>query len=192
MSAVDFYKPLRLNQVSSSLQEEIKNNCGIDVEMCMECGKCSGGCSNAHIFDYTPRKIVQLVKLGDENRLMKMDALWTCVSCQLCVDRCPSQINIPRIMDYMREKAKRKGILAKRDSIEIFHDLMLDSIRKTGRVAEAPLTIKHNLRTRQYLKDADLGRRMFFKGKLKPFSPKVKNMNQVKGLFAKTIDRKEG
>jgi heterodisulfide reductase subunit C len=192
MSAVDFYKPLRLNQVSSSLQEEIENACGIDVEKCMECGKCSGGCSNAHIFDYTPRKIVQLVKLGDENRLMNMDALWTCVACQLCVDRCPSQINIPRIMDYMREKAKRKGILAKRDSIEIFHDLMLDSIRKTGRVAEAPLTIKHNLRTRQYLKDADLGRRMFFKGKLKPFSPKVKNMNQVKGLFAKTIDRKEG
>jgi len=192
VNAPDIYRPMRLNEIQTMLQEEIKNSCGIDIERCMECGKCSGGCSNAHIFDYTPRKIVQLVKLGDENRLMHMDALWTCVGCQLCVDRCPSQIDIPRIMDYMREKAKRQGIKAKRDSIEIFYDLMLDSIKKTGRVAEAPLTIKHNLLTHQYLKDADLGRRMFFKGKLKPFSPKVKNIDQVKGLFSETIDRKEG
>lgn len=189
--AADFYKPLRLNEINSSLQNEIKDSCDIDVELCMECGKCSGGCSNAHIFDYTPRKVVQLVKLGDEDRLLNMDALWTCVGCQLCVDRCPSHIDIPRIMDYMREKAYRKGIRAQRSSIEIFYDLMLDSIKKTGRVAEAPLTIKHNLRTRQYLKDADLGRRMFFKGKLKPFSPKVKNMKQVTGIFKNTITKKE-
>lgn len=192
MTNVDFYRPLRLNEVNTGLQEEISEHCGVEVEACMECGKCTGGCSNAHIFDYTPRKIVQLVKLGDEDRLLKMDALWTCVGCQLCVDRCPSHIDIPRIMDYMREKAKRGGVKAKRDSIEIFYDLMLDSIRKTGRVAEAPLTIKHNLRTRQYLKDADLGRQMFFKGKLKPFSPKIKDVQKVKAIFAKTIDKKEG
>ncbi len=192
MAMVDFYRPLRLDQISSSLQDEIKQACGVDIEMCMECGKCSGGCSNAHIFDFTPRQIIQLVKLGDEERLLHMDALWTCVGCQLCVDRCPSHIDIPGIMDHMREKAKRKGIRAQRESIEIFHDLMLDSIRKTGRVAEAPLTIKHNLRTRQYLKDADLGRQMFFKGKLKPFSPKVKDVKQVRKLFDKTIDKKEG
>jgi len=95
-------------------------------------------------------------------------------------------------MDYMREKARKKNVKAQRQSIEIFHDLMLDSIRKTGRVAEAPLALKHNLRTRQYLKDADLGRRMFFKGKLNPFAPKVKNVKQVQDLFAKTIDKKEG
>ncbi|MEQ8201669.1 MAG: 4Fe-4S dicluster domain-containing protein [Syntrophomonadaceae bacterium] len=192
MAMVDYYRPLRLNEVNTCLQEEIEEACGVDIEMCMECGKCSGGCSNAHIFDFTPRKIIQLVKLGDEERLLNMDSLWTCVGCQLCVDRCPSHIDIPNIMDHLREKARRRNIKARRDSIEIFYDLMLDSIRKTGRVAEAPLTIKHNLRTRQYLKDADLGRRMLFKGKLKPFSPKVKDVKQVRNLFTTTIDQKEG
>lgn len=192
MAAADHYQPLRLNQVSSALQEEIKLACGVDIGMCLECGKCTGGCSNAHIFDLTPRKIVQLVKLGDQERLLRMDSLWTCVSCQLCVDRCPSHIDIPRILDYMREKARKKNIRARRDSIEIFHELMLDSIRKTGRVAEASLALKHNLRTRQYLKDAALGRRMFFKGKLNPLSPKVKDMKPVKSLFARTIDQEEG
>jgi len=191
MAMVDYYQPLRLDQVSSALQEEIKQVCGVDVETCLECGKCTGGCSNAHIFDLTPRKIVQLVKLDDEKRLLHMDSLWTCVSCQLCVDRCPSHIDIPRILDHMREKARKKNVRAQRESIEIFHELMLDSIRKTGRVAEAPLALKHNLRTRQYLKDADLGRRMFFKGKLNPFAPKVKDINRVQKVFARTIDQKE-
>ncbi|MDO9534097.1 MAG: 4Fe-4S dicluster domain-containing protein [Bacillota bacterium] len=191
MSA-DFYKPMRLNEIDSSLQEEIKKVCDINVELCMECGKCTGGCSNAHIFDYTPRKIVQLVKLGAEKTLLSMDALWTCVSCQLCVDRCPSQINIPHIMDYIREKAHRQGVKTRRINVELFHDLMLNSIRKTGRVAEAPLMLNFNLRSRQYMKDAVLGGRMFLKGKLSPFSPVVKDIDHVRRLFKKIADNREG
>ena len=55
MAMVDYYRPLRLNQVDSSLQEEIKQACGVDVELCLECGKCPGGWSYSHIFDLTPR-----------------------------------------------------------------------------------------------------------------------------------------
>ncbi|PKM76631.1 MAG: heterodisulfide reductase [Firmicutes bacterium HGW-Firmicutes-15] len=188
----NIYRPMRLNNTSSSLQEEVKETCNIDVELCMECGKCTGGCSNAHIFDYTPRKIVQLVKMGAEDTLLNMDALWTCVSCQLCVDRCPSGINIPRIMDYMREKAYNKGIKARRSNVELFHELMLDSIRKTGRVAETPLLLKFNLRSGQYMKDAALGGRMFLKGKLNPLSPRVKKIDQVRRMFKKSSVSKEG
>jgi len=188
----DIYRPMRLNDISSSLPEEIKTACNTDVNLCMECGKCSGGCSNAHIFDYTPRKIVQLVKLGAEDTLLKMDALWICVACQLCVDRCPSGINIPRILDYMREKAYRQGVKAGRSNVELFHNLMLESIRNTGRVAETPLLVKYIFRTRQYLKDTNLGRKLFFKGKLNPFSPRVKNINQVRRLFINTPVNKEG
>jgi len=67
MAMVDYYRPLRLNQVDSSLQEEIKQACGVDVELCLECGKCTGGCSNAHIFDLTPRKIVQWSSWGTKS-----------------------------------------------------------------------------------------------------------------------------
>lgn len=190
--ATDFYKPIRLNKLNSSLQNEIKEACNTDVELCMECGKCTGGCSNAHIFDYTPRKIVQLVKMGAEDTLLNMDSLWTCVSCHLCVDRCPSQINIPSIMDYLREKAYHRGVKAKRPNVELFHELMLKSIKKTGKVVEAPLIIQFNLGSKQYFNNFDLGPKMFFKGKLNPFTTKVKNINQVRRLFTKTPVRKEG
>jgi heterodisulfide reductase subunit C len=81
---VNIYTPLCLNHIDDSLRNEIKRNCGVDVELCLECGKCSGGCPNGHVFDYTPRKIIRLVKLGDERTLMTMDALWVCLSCQAC------------------------------------------------------------------------------------------------------------
>ena len=91
------YRPMRLDEVDDSLQKEIRENCGVDVEKCMECGKCSGGCSNGHIFDFTPRKVIQLIKLNAEETLISMDALWICLSCHLCADRCPSGIDTPRI-----------------------------------------------------------------------------------------------
>jgi len=190
--AADFYKPMRLNEVDSSFAQQIKAACDTDVELCLECGKCTGGCSNAHIFDITPRKIVQLVKLGAKDTLMSMDSLWTCVSCHLCLDRCPSGINIPRIMDYMREQAYHQGVRARRPNVELFHELMLESIKKTGKVAETPLMIKFNLHSGQYFKDADLGRRMFFKGKLSPFSPRIKDTTLVRRLFARTPVHREG
>ncbi len=167
---MEIYKPLRLDELDNALQREVREKIDVDIETCLECGKCSGGCSNGHIFDYTPRKIVQMVKLGDEETLAGMDALWVCLSCQLCLDRCPSGIDIPRILDYLREKAVQKGVQATRPHVHLFMGLMLEQAREKGRVSEVPLMIRFKKKTGQYLKDARLGLRMFLKGKLS-FSP---------------------
>lgn len=185
-----YFKALQLDELSHDLSQEIFENCGVEIERCLECGKCSGGCSNAHIFDFTPRKIVQLIKVGDEKRLLHMDALWTCVACQLCADRCPSGIDIPRIMDYLREKAVAKGIAATRPSVELFHQLMLDEVRSRGRVSELYLMMKFNLKSGQYFNNAELAPKMFFKGKLNPIAARVKEIDKVRRLFQKTSGNK--
>jgi heterodisulfide reductase subunit C len=174
---------MRLDEVDDSLRKEIFENCGIDVEMCLECGKCSGGCSNGHIFDYTPRKIVQLVKFNSTKTLMNMDALWVCLACHLCVDRCPSSIDTPRIIDYMRAKAYRREETASRPHVKLFYELMLNSVRKKGRISELQLGLKFNWKTRQYMKDADLGMKMLLKGKLSLLSPGVRKRDEVRRLF---------
>jgi len=186
------YRPMRLDEIDDSLQKEIRKNCGVDVETCMECGKCSGGCSNGHVFDYTPRKVVQLVKLNAEDILMNMDALWICLSCHLCSDRCPSGIDTARILDYMRQKAHRQG-LTTRPKIRLFHELMLSSVQRSGRISELPLLLKYNWMTRQYMKDAEIGLRMLLKGKLTPYAPGVKDNEHIRRLFAgSTVERTGG
>jgi heterodisulfide reductase subunit C2 len=185
------YTPLCLNGIDDSLRKEVWRNCGIDVELCLECGKCSGGCPNGHLFDYTPRKIVQLVKLGDKQTLMTMDALWICLSCQACVDRCPSGIDIPAILDYMREKACRSGARTSWPLVRLFHELVLSSIRERGRVSELGVALKYNWKAGEYVKDARLGLRMLFKGKLRFFRKGMKQRGEVRRLFEKSVIAKD-
>jgi heterodisulfide reductase subunit C len=185
--ADNIYTPLCLNDIDDSLEEEIRTHCGIDVELCLECGKCSGGCPNGHVFDYTPRKIIRLVKLGDKETLMTMDALWICLSCQLCLDRCPSGIDIPAILDYIREKACLSGAKVSRPAVRLFHELVLSSIRERGRVSELNVALKYNWKTGQYVKDARLGFKMLFKGKLSFSRNRVKKREEVRRLFEKSI-----
>jgi heterodisulfide reductase subunit C len=191
MDADTTYRPLFLNHIDDSLRTEIKRNCSVDVELCMECGKCSGGCPNGHVFDYTPRKIVQLVKLGDRQTLMTMDALWICLSCQACVDRCPSGIDIPAILDYMREKACRTGAKTSRPLVRLFHELVLSSIRGHGRVSELDVALKYNWKAGQPFKDARLGMRMLFKGKFRFYGNGVKQRAEVRRLFEKSVIAKD-
>lgn len=188
---VPSYATINLDACSSSLAKEINLACNTDVEKCLECGKCTGGCSNAHIFDFTPRKMIKLIRLGYENTLLHMDALWACVSCHLCVDRCPMGINTPRIIDYLREKACRLGIKPSRPEVALFYRLMLSSIAKYGRLAEVPLMLQFNMRSRQYFKDSGLGARMFCKGKLTFFPTRIKDIQQVRRL-CRGYWRKEG
>ena len=188
----EIYTPLRLDEIEGSLQEEILENLGVDIETCLECGKCSGGCSNGHIFDYTPRKIVQLVKMGDEETLSGMDALWICLSCQLCLDRCPSGIDIPRILDYLREKAVKRDVRATRPNAKLFMELMLKEVRDKGRISEVPLMIRFKKKTGQYLKDAGLGFRMLLKGKLSPFPSRIQKTEGFKKLLSERASENKG
>lgn len=186
-----FFKAIQLDEIDNSFEQELLDNLGIDLNTCMECGKCSGGCSNTHIFDITARQIVKLIKMGEVDTLLKMDSLWTCVSCQLCIERCPVGIDIPRIMDYLREKAYQQHMPATRENVKLFHELMLGHIEKGGRVEEGILAMEFNLKTGNYFKDVwDPGMKMFFKGKINPFTPKMKKREEVRRIFHKTMARK--
>ncbi len=181
-----FYHLFKLDEVDNKLAEEIRENCRIDIEKCLECGKCSGGCSNAHIFDYTPRKIVQMIKLGQEKKLMEMDALWSCVSCQLCVDRCPSGISVAKIMDYLREKGHKNNIKPTRENVLLFHEIVLNSVNNSGRLNELASVMKFNMNSGMLFKDMRLGINMFLKGKLSPLDLihfKIKGISQVRAFF---------
>lgn len=173
---------------------EIKSHTGVNVNRCYQCGKCSAGCAVNEEMDYPPSMVMRMLQTGEEdyyNKILHSQSIWLCVTCQNCLTRCPMQIDIPKLMDYMREKALEKGTASKKvKNIISFHKSFLDSIKYTGRLYEIGLVGSYKMRTFNLLQDLTVAPGMFVKGKLPLLPEMVKDKKQIKTIFSKTKEKK--
>jgi heterodisulfide reductase subunit C len=156
----------------------------VDVHACYQCGRCSAGCPIGDYFDMSVMQAVRLAAYGQEERLLQSDIIWLCAACETCVTRCPNNIDIPGLMDVLRELAVRKGVLADQPKIPAFHKSFLGSIRRWGRAWEVGLIVGYKLRSKDYIGDMGLGIQMFLKGKLKLSPHAIKGKTQIKEIFS--------
>ena len=174
---------------------DIKSHTGINVNRCYQCGKCSAGCAVNQEMDYPPSVVMRLLQTGDPecyDEILCSQSIWLCVSCQNCVTRCPMEIDIPQLMDYLREKALQKDkVNRKAKNIISFHRAFLDSIKYTGRLYEIGLIGGYKMRSFNLLQDLDIAPGMFIRGKLPLFPELVKNKKQMNTLFSETKDNKD-
>jgi len=166
---------------------EIKSDTGVNVNRCYQCGKCSAGCAVSEEMDYPPSRVMRMLQTNEaENyrKIVSSEAIWLCVSCQNCLTRCPMEIDIPQLMDFLRGKAiQEKKVNKKSKNILSFHRAFLDSVKYTGRLYEIGLIADYKVRTFHFLQDLDVAPKMFAKGKL-PIKPEiVKNKKQIGAIF---------
>lgn len=175
---------------------EIKSHTGVNVDRCYQCGKCSAGCAVAEEMDYPPSMVMRMLQTNDEenfNSLLNSQSIWLCVSCQNCLTRCPMEIDIPQLMDYMRQKAYTSKTVNKNSKdIVAFHNSFLDSVKYTGRLYEIGLVAGYKMRTMHILQDMNVAPKMFVKGKLPLFPEMVKDKKQVGHIFKKTKETQQG
>ena len=168
---------------------EIKLNIGVNVNRCYQCGKCSAGCAVSEEMDYPPSRVMRMLQTNDEGNyreILSSEAIWLCVSCQNCLTRCPMEIDIPQLMDFLRGKAiQEKTVNKKSKNILSFHRAFLDSVKYTGRLYEVGLIADYKARTFHILQDMDVAPKMFIKGKLPIFPETVKNKKQMGAIFKK-------
>ena len=171
-------------------KKDIQSHVGVNVNRCYQCGKCSAGCVLNEEMDIPPSMLMRLLQTGnDENydQILHSQTIWLCVSCQNCLSRCPMEIDIPNLMDYLREQSLKKGFVNKKSKdIISFHRAFLDSVKYTGRLYEIGLIGGYKLRTFHVLQDMDVAPSMFLKGKLPLLPEMVKNRKQMKTVFEKT------
>ncbi|MFH1897363.1 MAG: 4Fe-4S dicluster domain-containing protein [Candidatus Desantisbacteria bacterium] len=136
-----------------------------NVNKCLQCLKCTSGCPIASWMDYRPNQINRMIQMGDKDKVLGSSTIWLCVGCQTCVTRCPMKIDIPHLMDSLREIAVKEKV-SKEPNITIFHQLFLNSVKRWGRVHELELIGLYKLKSRQFFQDMELGKQMFLKGKL--------------------------
>lgn len=173
---------------------DIKSHTGINLNRCYQCGKCSAGCAVNEEMDFPPSVVMRMLQTADEDNykeILHSQSIWLCISCENCLTRCPMQIDIPRLMDYLREQAlETKTVNKKSKKIISFHNSFVDSIKMTGRLYEIGLVAGYKLRTFNILQDMDVAPVMFLKGKLPILPEMVKDKKHIASIFSKTSNKK--
>jgi len=164
-----------------------------NLDRCYQCSTCSNACPVAYTMDYYPHQLIHMVQLGLKEKVLQSKTIWVCASCETCVTRCPNEIDIVHLMDVLRKESLQEGFKSSVDEIPQFHKVFMKEIQKRGRVHELPLILAYKLKTGDFLsfkkigEDASLGLKMFLKGKLKLFLPKMRRQKEVKRLFKKAL-----
>jgi len=177
----------------SGLGGEITEQTEVRVSHCYQCGKCSAGCPLSAEMDYPPSVIMRMLQTGNpdlEDKVLRSFSIWVCLTCEMCFARCPMSIDIPKVMDFLREKAlKEKKANPKAKEIVAFHKSFLDSINYTGRLYEIGLFADYKARTLKILDDMDLAPKMLKRGKLNIIPELIRDRSGIASIFRKTIKK---
>ena len=91
------------------------------VSSCYQCRKCSGGCPLTFAMDLLPDRVIRLALLGQEDLVLNSRTIWVCSSCYTCSTRCPNDIDIAKVMDWLRQTALREAVAPAEKEVPIFH-----------------------------------------------------------------------
>lgn len=178
-----------------SLAGGINHNLNVSAAKCYQCGKCSAGCPVAFDMDYPPSLVMRILQTEYpdlEEKLLHSYSIWMCVTCEMCYGRCPMEIDIPKIMDYLRERSLKKNkVNPKAKNIVKFHKSFLDTVKYTGRLSELGLIADYKLRTFNMTQDVALAPKMIARGKLHFIPEMIKNRLMIAKIFKKTLNKKE-
>ncbi len=87
--------------------ENIKRISGTDVRKCMKCGKCSGRCPAFDDMDIKPHQFVTMLGQGRVEELLSCKAIFNCLSCMACVERCPRGVAPANVIEAVRDTVER-------------------------------------------------------------------------------------
>ena len=121
--------------------QEIQRITGINPRNCMRCGKCSAACPAYGEMEYHPHQFVAMIERGALEELMASRAIWNCLSCMACLERCPRSVEPARLVEAARLLVIRQAgknhllpdqIPAMLDS-EIPQQALVSALRKYGK-----------------------------------------------------------
>ena len=99
---------ISIDKVRGPFVRQVEEISGQNLLACNQCGKCSAGCPVVAAMDILPSQVIRMAQLGMEE-VLESNTIWICASCLTCVTRCPKGVDLPRLMEALRQIALRKG-----------------------------------------------------------------------------------
>ena len=156
------------------------------INECIQCGVCSGSCSTAQRWEYSPRKVIAMVRAGMKDELLKSNSIWFCVSCYLCTARCPRDIKPANIIHGLESIALKKGYKPPTTATTMYKTFT-GSIKDYGRVYEFGFMLKYYLKTNPFaaLKMLPMAFSLLTHGRMPLTARSVKGKEQLTQIINK-------
>ena len=140
--------------------------------------------------DYPPSMTLRMLQTenpANDEKLLRSHSIWLCVNCEMCLSRCPIEIDIPSIMDYLRQRSvSEKKVNRKAKNVFAFHKSFLNSIKLTGRLYEIGLIADYKRQSLNLLQDVSLAPKMLRRGKLPLLPESIRRISQIRKIFKRT------
>jgi heterodisulfide reductase subunit C len=114
---------------------------------CIQCGTCSGSCPLSIYMDYTPRRIINLVREGFREDALASQTIWLCASCYNCAVNCPQKIHITDVMYSLKREAIKSRLYPKRFPIPVLAREFHNMVARRGRSSEMWLVLRMALKS---------------------------------------------
>ncbi len=176
--AIDFTTPAECDGSAIILEHS-----GVNINRCLHCRTCSGGCPFTAAMDYLPNQVIRLLQFNLMEDALRCSTIWTCVACNTCSAHCPMAIDIPVMMDVMKQTALEKEVAIKESDVLAFHREVLRTIAKYGRTHKLEIMMRFKVKTRRLFSDFRSGIRMLSKNKLDLSPSRIQDIDALKRLI---------
>ncbi len=156
------------------------------VYSCIQCGTCSGTCPLSIYMDFTPRRVIALVREGFRTEALTCQTIWLCASCYACTAHCPQNVHITEVMYSLKREAIRHRMYPPRFPIPVLAQEFYKSVRRRGRNSEFWLVLRMALRSNPFLllKMIGTGWRLLRTGRLSLKREKIERIQEIQKEFA--------
>jgi heterodisulfide reductase subunit C len=175
--------PINLsNQYDNDFIRMVEKQSEQKMNRCYQCGNCTAGCPMSFAYDIPVNQIMRLVQAGQKDTVLGCKSIWLCATCGACTTRCPNNVDVARVMDVLRQIARREGY-AGVNGLKEFHDAFLESIQAHGRVFEPGLLAKFVAKTGKGLADFSLGPQILSKRKISLLPSNIQGKEEIAKIF---------
>ncbi len=162
---------------------------GNPVNICIQCGTCSGTCPVAGYMDHSPRQIIAMINAGMKEEVMDSNTFWYCASCYHCTVRCPQEINITELMYALKRYSIWKGRYKEGLIGPTFSETFVKMIVRSGRSFEPVLAPSYifSFNAREFLQEVQNATELMLKGRLPLLPARIKRLENFRRMIGRII-----